>query len=209
MISKNRIVSLFLSVTLLLVSSGIVLAACGANQAQTTGSISTPTATSSAANGSTATPAQPAATSAITTPNATQSATNNSTSTSASSQSATPTLKSPDTVQNCGKIEISPLHRLEDAGLAQTAGACFWQDYQQCRSATLAFHPLGVDTVTIHTFQVEKTAGGCMITDSVSQAVVPHAPKVTNYTCTGIVNANGALRFTSCGAEGDVIVPLV
>ena len=181
MMSKNRIASLFLPVALLMVSSGIVLAACVTNQTQTTGSLSTPTATHSAANGSTSVATQP----------------------------ATRTPQSPNSVQNCGKIKLSPLHRFENAGLVQQAGACFWQAFQQCRAATLTFQPLSVDTITIHTFLIEKKEGNCTITDSLSHAIVPQSPKVTNYTCTGVVNTNSALRFTSCGAENDVIVPLV
>ncbi|HLZ60877.1 MAG TPA: hypothetical protein VKR06_28340 [Ktedonosporobacter sp.] len=214
--SKNRIIPSFLFVALLMVLSGLGLVACGPNQGQATGSISTPGATNQAANASTPAPTQPATNDTIATPTAAQSATNNTSATSAPSQAATnsaptatPTLKSPDSVQNCGKITLSPLRRFEDAGVAQQAKACFWQAFQQCRAATLTFQPLAVDTVTNHTFLIGKTEGGCTITDTVSHAIVPHAPTITNYTCTGVVNMNTALRFTSCGAEGDVIVPLV
>jgi hypothetical protein len=111
-------------------------------------------------------------------------------------------------VQNCGKIAQSSLHRLEPAGPTQQAGTCFWQAFQQCRAATLTYQPLGVDTITNHTFLVEMKGGSCIVTDSVSHAIVPRPPTLSHYTCTGVVNATSALRITSCGAEGDVIVPL-
>ncbi len=179
MMSRDRIVCLFLLVVLLIVSSGIIVAACGSNQVQTRGSLSTPVVTPRTASGSIPT----------------------------ATQSITPTLKSLDHVQNCGKIKLSPLHRFEDAGLAQQAGTCFWQAFQQCHAATLTFQPLSVDTITIHTFLIEKKEGGCTITDSVSHAVVPRPATTATYTCTGVIQTKTALHFTSCGAEGDVIVP--
>jgi len=203
--SKNRTITSLFWVALLIVLSGITLAACGANPSQpTTGSLSTPIATNSAANGSTPVPAHPSTNNTFPTSVPTSSAVNNAPPT------ATPEVKAPANVQNCGKIQLSALHRFEDAGLAQQAGACFWQAFQHCQAAALTFQPLSVDTIVIHTFLVERKEGGCAITDTVSHAIVPQAPTVTSrYTCTGVTNTNGALRFTSCGAEGDVLVPLV
>jgi hypothetical protein len=184
MMSNNRMVLLLLPVALLVVLSGLVVAACGSNQTPTTGSPSTPTATYAVGNGSTPASTQPAGT-------------------------TTSTPQSPGGVQNCGNIKQSSLHRFEDSGLAQQAGACFWQAFQQCRAATLTFQPQGVDTITSHTFLIEKKAGGCTITDTMSHAIVPRPPTVTNYTCTGVVDTKQDLRITGCGAEGDVVVPLV
>lgn len=221
MMSK-KIVCEILFVTLLMVSSGIVLAACGSNQAQTAGAQGTVVATHATGNAASPTSTVVAASSAAakaaqaansTHASATQAATSNGASPStrsaaAATQVATGAQPVPSNVQNCGRVEVSPQHRVEDAGLTQQAGACFWQAYQQCRAAILVFQPLGVDAITVHTFSIEKQASGCVVTDSVKHSIVPRPATATNYSCAGVMNTNGALRITGCGAEGDVIVPL-
>ena len=88
------------------------------------------------------------------------------------------------------------------------AGSCFWQAFQQCRPASLTVNFGGVDTVTTHTFTLQKNNTSCTISDAVKNRIIPRPAKDTGtYTCSGLVNAANELRFNGCGTLGNIVVP--
>ncbi|HLZ60297.1 MAG TPA: hypothetical protein VKR06_25405 [Ktedonosporobacter sp.] len=176
--NKIRFFAPIFSMALLIVVSSIALVACSADQTQAAGGGSTPSSS---------------ATSTYRHPGG-------------STPAAIPAI--PANMHNCGAISTLPNGKLADAGLAQSAGNCFWHAYQQCQPAGLFVQVGGIDTVTTHTFLITKNASGCAITDITSHRIVPQPPRITNYACTGMTNSNAALHITGCGAEGDVAVPI-
>lgn len=133
---------------------------------------------------------------------------NGSTQGGAPSQPTTQATHLPAQVQKCGTVEGSA--RLEvpvtDSG-AQQVEDCFWQAFQHCRPATLVFIMTSVDTALIRTFTIRNNQGTCSITDAKQLRVVPNKPSAARtYSCTGLVQQPGDLRFFSCGEDGDVVV---
>src|SRR5579859_1706784 len=118
----------WLLLALLILLSGVALAACSTDQTQAAGS----------------TPATPTATAMFRHPGGS----------TPGSGIVVPTL--PIHAQNCGAISLLPNGKLADAGLAQTAGNCFWQAYQHCQLAGLFVQVGGIDTVTTHTLLITK-----------------------------------------------------
>ncbi len=132
--------------------------------------------------------------------------------TSAGATSPTPTSAS-TTVQKCGTIGVKPggsgTINLTGSSSASVAGNCFWQAYQQCRAASLTVNFGGIDTIATHTFNVQKKNTGCTISDAVQHRVIPQPAKNGGtFTCSGLVNASNELRFSGCGTNGDIVVPL-
>ncbi len=92
---------------------------------------------------------------------------------------------------------------------ADVAGNCFWQAFQQCHAASLVVNFGGVDTITTHTFTLQKQNNNCTISDAVQNRIVPRAAKnIGTYTCTGLVSATNELRFNGCGKLGNVVIPI-
>ncbi len=109
--------------------------------------------------------------------------------------------------QQCGTVQASA-NGLINPGAARQAEDCFWRAYQTCSPATLAFSKTGVDTVLTHTFTVTGNNGKCAISDTVQNGgpdAIPTPPRT--YTCAGLTQQAGGLHFTSCGADGDILVP--
>ena len=98
---------------------------------------------------------------------------------------------------------------MADSG-AQQAENCFWQAFQHCRSATLVFITTSVDTALIRTFTIHNNQGACSISDARQLRVVPNQPSsaATTFTCTGLVQQQQGLRFSACGQDGDIVVPV-
>jgi hypothetical protein len=126
-----------------------------------------------------------------------------------------PTPSSPSTTataQKCGTISVAPRGvaiNLPGATKADVAGNCFWQNFQECRVASLIVSFGGVDTITTHTFTVQKKNTGCAISDVVQHRVVPRpAQNVGTFTCSGLVNIASELHFRGCGTSGDIVVPM-
>ncbi len=108
----------------------------------------------------------------------------------------------------CGTVAFSPRGTTTDAGLAGKAGDCFWQAYQQCSPVSFVLSVSGIDTVTTHTFTLEKKNNQCVVTEAVQHRIIPRpasAPQV--YTCTNVNNVAGVLHFVGCGADGTMVVP--
>ncbi len=125
---------------------------------------------------------------------------------------ATPSTPSPTTtpLQKCGAIGVMRTIANTTPGKvnANTAGSCFWQAFQKCRPASLVVSFGGVDTVTTHTFTLQKKNTNCTISDAVQSRIVPRPARNTGtYTCTGLVNASTELRFNGCGKLGNIVVP--
>ncbi|MBO0796068.1 MAG: hypothetical protein J2P36_34695 [Ktedonobacteraceae bacterium] len=120
----------------------------------------------------------------------------------------TPTL--PPNTRHCGSITIS---LKGPAGSSksndQAVGNCFWQDYQQCRSATMSFRTTSTDTITAHTFVLTKKGSICQITDTVQHITTPnHITSSTTYACAGLNKDDTRLIFNGCGRNGNIAVPL-
>ena len=111
------------------------------------------------------------------------------------------------TVQNCGAIGVMRT-RPVGAVKANVAGNCFWQAFQQCRAASLTVNFSGIDTVTTHTFTLQKKNTNCTISDAMQNRIVPRPAKnIGTYTCSGLVNEPNELRFNGCGTLGNIVVP--
>jgi hypothetical protein len=131
-------------------------------------------------------------------------------SSSVGATSPTPT-STPASLQKCGAISV--LRTTSNGNTPSTvnanvAGNCFWQAFQQCRAASLTVNFGGVDTMTTHTFTLQKQSTNCTISDAVQNRIIPHPARNTGtYTCSGLVNATGELRFNGCGKLGNIVVP--
>jgi hypothetical protein len=114
-------------------------------------------------------------------------------------------------VQKCGSIGVMRSTRTTTAtGIvpADLVGSCFWQAFQQCRAASLIVNFGSVDTITTHTFTLQKHNTNCTISDAVQNRVIPRPAKDTGtYTCSGLVNGANELRFNGCGTLGNIVVP--
>ena len=120
------------------------------------------------------------------------------------------TLPSSPKAQNCGQITVVGNGTLLNAPQARQAANCFWHASQRCSSASLLFTTRGIDAGVNRTLTVSRQASGCTITDGVQHYVVPRPPLNTNtYTCSGVIKQSHDLRITACGADGDVVIPLV
>ena len=115
------------------------------------------------------------------------------------------------TVQKCGTIGVMRTRANANTPgniKANAAGNCFWQAFQQCQAASLTVNFGGVDTITTHTFTLQKKNTSCTITDVVKNRVIPRPARNTGtYTCSGLVNASNELRFNDCGTLGNIVVP--
>ncbi|MBA2392437.1 MAG: hypothetical protein H0V70_06790 [Ktedonobacteraceae bacterium] len=124
---------------------------------------------------------------------------------------ATPATPTVAPVQKCGSIGVMRAQSTTGtSGSAQSnvAGSCFWQAFQQCRSASLTVNFGSVDTVTTHTFTLKKNSANCTISDAVKNRIIPRPAKDTGtYTCSGLVNSTNELRFNGCGSLGNIVVP--
>lgn len=108
----------------------------------------------------------------------------------------------------CGTVATFPNGHIQDGAAAQKANTCFWNAFQQCQLASITYNVSGVDTITSRTFTVEPQDSTCAITDTVQHQIVPNPPRNSNtYTCSTVTNEQGALRFTSCGEDGDITLP--
>jgi hypothetical protein len=117
-------------------------------------------------------------------------------------------------VQKCGAIGVMRSQPVI-ASVAKTgevkpsvAGNCFMQAFQQCQAASLVVNFGSVDTVTTHTFTLQKQNAGCTISDAVQSRIIPRPAKnIGTYTCTGLVSATNELHFNGCGKLGNIVVP--
>ena len=120
--------------------------------------------------------------------------------------SATPT---PAPTKNCGTIRQAAGRTIGTITGSQQVGDCFWQAFQQCQPALMTFSVMGVDTLTTHTLVTKKTAASCAVVDTIQNQVVPSPSKhTTTVTCAGVTKEQTDLRVTSCGNQGDLVIPL-
>ncbi len=112
-------------------------------------------------------------------------------------------------VKNCGTV--AGLGRLEvpvNDTIGAQAESWFWRAFQHCQPAMLAFLMSSIDTSLIRTFVIHKNRGRCSITDARQFRVVPRPPSPAQvFTCAGLTKLPGALRFSGCGKDGNIIVP--
>lgn len=130
--------------------------------------------------------------------------------TSAGAAAPAPKPPSPN-VQKCGVIGVRPGGKatVNPAGEARDAGNCFWRAYQQCRPASLVVSFGGIDTITTHTFGVREGFVRCDLLDTVQHRVIPQpARNGGTFLCRGLTRTANELRFSGCGTDGDIVVPL-
>lgn len=91
-------------------------------------------------------------------------------------------------------------------GTVRQVGNCFWQAYQQCRTATLQVTDMGVDAGATQMLVVTKQQNGCVVVDSSQNYNVnfggSHFP-VTTSTCSKLQLKGAALLFSGCKAADD------
>ena len=83
---------------------------------------------------------------------------------------------------------------------------CFWREYQRgCGpgAVVLRVTQSGAGPTTTREFTLTSSAGGCAI--QIRQEQSPS--RTTTFTCAGLTReADGALHFRTCGAEGDIVI---
>ncbi len=120
----------------------------------------------------------------------------------------TPTVSTQ--VQKCGSVQTNPMGHPLDGASAKQAENCFWQADQKCQPATLTYTATSVDTIATHTFTIANNGGQCSVTDTVKHSIVPAQPKAAKtYTCGSVAQKPDGLHFSSCGEEGEVVVPTI
>jgi hypothetical protein len=131
------------------------------------------------------------------------------TTTGSGGSGSTATATKTSAAQNCGVIHTMRLMVVPaDQNHAKSTEDCFWQAYQGCHTATFTYFQASVDTANIHTFSLQSQNGQCVITDALQQQTIPRPAKaIASYTCTGLAQQSDGLHFTSCGSEGNLVVP--
>jgi hypothetical protein len=119
-----------------------------------------------------------------------------------------------NTVPPCGTVRASAGRVLPaDAAAARTAEECFAQNYAtHCHTAMrLIYIDVAGNVSTTQTFIEELgKADTCTVADAVqvSTATGGGTPApVQDYACAGMQQLANGLLFTSCGQEGDPLVP--
>jgi hypothetical protein len=96
-----------------------------------------------------------------------------------------------------------------DTSSAKTVEDCFAQAYKQCQPATLDFSLISLDSGIDRTFTIKSANGQCTITETTQHYVVPQKPGPAQvYTCSGVTQEADGLHFSSCGQDGDILVPV-
>ena len=109
--------------------------------------------------------------------------------------------------QQCGTVQASA-NGLINPAAARQAEDCFWRVSHACRPAALVFSKIGIDTVLTRTFRSTEDHGKCPILDTVQNGgpdSIPTPPRT--YTCAGLTQQADGLHFSSCGEDGDILVP--
>lgn len=133
------------------------------------------------------------------------------TATGGSISTATPGATKTPATRNCGTVHTMRLLIVPaDTDRARGIEDCFWQAFQRCDPATMAYSQSNLDSGTIHNFVLKSVSGKCTITDGVQHFIAPHPPRsTTNTSCVGLTRQSDGLHFLSCGQEGNVLVPVV
>lgn len=147
--------------------------------------------------------------------NSDQGSASTATPTAQSTQSSTPSAAAtgtPGVAQGyCGSISRMLQGAIASPGPGdpQKVGNCFWSAYQQCRPASLNYVTGGVDTILTRTFQLQKTASGCLVQDKIQMRVLPRPPRTTAvYTCASVKMQTSALQFLNCQKDGTINLSL-
>lgn len=91
----------------------------------------------------------------------------------------------------------------------QQVSQCFWSAFQQCQPATLRFVVIGTTTGTTRTFTIEQGTRSCNVSDTVQAGASAGPVTPTNvYPCTNVVNSTTELLISSCGADGNITIPI-
>jgi hypothetical protein len=106
----------------------------------------------------------------------------------------------------CGAIELGSPPTSSDE--AQTRISCFAAAMPQCDPVSLVVSAHTADSIVTRTFLTEQGDRGCTIAETVERSQSGKTITDSNL-CTGLRRDKDGLAFTSCGRDGDVIVPAV
>ena len=91
----------------------------------------------------------------------------------------------------------------------QQVSQCFWNAFQQCQPATLRFVVTGTTTETTRTFTIEQGTQSCSVSDTVQTGTSAEPDTATNvYSCANVVNSTTEMLISSCGADGNITIPI-
>ena len=108
--------------------------------------------------------------------------------------------------QDCGKIVTLGPNPPADAS-AERVQECFWQAFQECRTATLTITVRGVDTAVQNQLTIEKRGSQCTVTNvEQSFAVNLPTPAVSVFSCARLERKPEGLLFVACSTDGDILV---
>lgn len=110
--------------------------------------------------------------------------------------------------KDCGQVSVAG-PGVQNSTQAQQAENCFYQAYQNCASATLEAHFMGVDAGADHKLETASGTSGCTVKDTVTHYVVPSniTPTPQVYTCTSLKQTSTTLVLSNCGDLGTVTIP--
>ncbi len=121
-------------------------------------------------------------------------------------QATTPTTIPSTQVQKCGTVKT--LHSHIVSSDPKQAENCFYQAFQQCQPATIAYAKNDLDVGTVNTFLLKNTGAKCDISVGVQHFVAPHPPGIaTVYTCSDVKLQSDGLYILSCGDAGTIVIP--
>ena len=121
--------------------------------------------------------------------------------------SSSPTACGTITMQQGTTSGMNPLS-MQQAD-PQQVSQCFWSAFQQCQPATLRFVVVGTATETTRTFTIAKGTQSCVVSDTVQTGTLSQPPLTTKvYPCANVVNFSTEMLVSSCGADGNVTIPI-
>ena len=112
---------------------------------------------------------------------------------------------------SCGDLTFGLNGLTNSTDEAQRAADCFTQAASRCRAVVLHADITNVDSGANYFFLVESPVspyGACEIA-SFWNARSIHQSASGAGACRGVARQPDALRFSACGAQGDIILPIV
>jgi len=112
----------------------------------------------------------------------------------------------PQAPKNCGTVASGPTAvQPSDPSSVEN---CFYDGFTRCAAVTMTYSQMGVDAGVTRTFKAQPKGGGCGVSDTVHNYVIPTKTDHTaTYDCASVARKGGGLLFSACGQDGDVLVP--
>lgn len=109
--------------------------------------------------------------------------------------------------KQCGAVHVARETIVSNPDEAGPAAQCFAQAYAHCDPATLTVTRMSVDVSMTETFTLARSGGGCVVTDTWSNAVDVQMTKSGTEHCAGLTTQADGLLIRACGILGDRHVP--